>query len=927
MVIARDQITLSWQLDVQGTVYYYKKQSSTATAPEKPTSYPPTGWTTTEPGYSSGETSTLYVTVCTLYDNGSFEYSDVSVSASFEAAKEAYNKAVAAQTAANNAITAANGKTKIFYQDDAPTAGMAVGDMWFDTDGGNAVYQYTSTGWVLRQFGNGSIAAGSITANEIYGQYLSAIFANLGEITAGILRSWDYQAPASGSNYSTRGMIIDLNDKVIRTPKTAILSDGSIYSSSVDLTGKITASEGSIGPWDISSYGLRNDASTTEYFHLDVSSIDARTANGRIYITPGGNITSTDYTTSASSSLVWTLTKPSAGRSAAISYNSISLHYSGHAEDLGYIYLGKGTNDVYGATLHLSRSDDAGSLDYLWDRNLLKLTGGRIWIKGTSTEQGYIHIESPTSASNNYSSTNPYLQFSNEDATESIKLIFTDYDSVQSPSSLTLVGNSGGAYFIAQNIKATSGLYIGTADVSDAVKSITRSGTTFTATRLDGTTFTFTQQDNNSVTGVKGNAETSYRTGNVNLTPANIGALALTGGTLSGSVLISATGKGYNLKDASGTSYGGLYENGDNLWIGAASSTSPHHRGTNGNTYISAGYNTTNNAGNGTIYISVPSLSGSTWSHTPYAVLHSGNYSSYALPKSGGTLTGSLTINGNLTFANTSDLGIVQGYNSTTKYNILRNHGNGNVSLSACSAGLYLGYEQTTFVNFLNGKMSLNSQGHLTVTGEVHAGGKGTASDGKAGSILSTAGHLYMQGASGSHIYFYYGTSTTVTSQLYESASGTIRVSGDFTVDGVIRVPKTWANTTTNSANVRVIDQYGQLQRYTSSSKRYKHGIKQIENYKDVLDINVVNFVYNKDYLSENDPRYGTPIPGFIAEDVAEKYPIAADVIGGKVEDWNARYIIPPMLAVEQDHEKRIAALENENADLRAEIAKLKGAA
>ena len=55
------------------------------------------------------------------------------------------------------------------------------------------------------------------------------------------------------------------------------------------------------------------------------------------------------------------------------------------------------------------------------------------------------------------------------------------------------------------------------------VKGISRSGTTFTVTRDDGTTFTFEQQDNNSVTGVKGNSETSYRTGNVNITAANIG--------------------------------------------------------------------------------------------------------------------------------------------------------------------------------------------------------------------------------------------------------------------------------------------------------------------------------------------------------------------------------------------------------------------
>lgn len=92
-------------------------------------------------------------------------------------------------------------------------------------------------------------------------------------------------------------------------------------------------------------------------------------------------------------------------------------------------------------------------------------------------------------------------------------------------------------------------------DQSKAIKSITRSGTTFTATALDGTTTTFTQQDSNTtysnattsasglmsssdkakldgiaagaekniITGVKGSSESSYRTGNVNITKANIG--------------------------------------------------------------------------------------------------------------------------------------------------------------------------------------------------------------------------------------------------------------------------------------------------------------------------------------------------------------------------------------------------------------------
>ena len=42
-----------------------------------------------------------------------------------------------------------------------------------------------------------------------------------------------------------------------------------------------------------------------------------------------------------------------------------------------------------------------------------------------------------------------------------------------------------------------------------------------------------------AVTGVKGNAESAYRTGDVNLTPENVGALSLKGGTVSGKVTIN----------------------------------------------------------------------------------------------------------------------------------------------------------------------------------------------------------------------------------------------------------------------------------------------------------------------------------------------------------------------------------------------------
>lgn len=97
-------ITLFDVVDIESTTWYYLLQSSTASAPVKPTTAtPPSNWKTTEPAYTEGSTNTLYTVMKTTYSDGSFEYTPVSKSTSYEAAKTAYNKAVAANNTANNA--------------------------------------------------------------------------------------------------------------------------------------------------------------------------------------------------------------------------------------------------------------------------------------------------------------------------------------------------------------------------------------------------------------------------------------------------------------------------------------------------------------------------------------------------------------------------------------------------------------------------------------------------------------------------------------------------------------------------------------------------------------------------------------------------------------------------------------------------------
>lgn len=71
-----------------------------------------------------------------------------------------------------------------------------------------------------------------------------------------------------------------------------------------------------------------------------------------------------------------------------------------------------------------------------------------------------------------------------------------------------------------------------------------------------------------------------------------------------------------------------IYHNGSNMWIGAASGSTPQFNGT---LYISSGYNTSSSKGNDSIYISIPKDDNS-GAKVNYKVLHSNNYKNYCTP-------------------------------------------------------------------------------------------------------------------------------------------------------------------------------------------------------------------------------------------------------------------------------------------------------
>ena len=115
-------------------------------------------------------------------------------------------------------------------------------------------------------------------------------------------------------------------------------------------------------------------------------------------------------------------------------------------------------------------------------------------------------------------------------------------------------------------------------------------------------------------------------------------------------------------------------------------------------------------------------------------------------------------------------------------------------------------------------------------------------------------------------------------------------------------------------ANVRIALDSDLMMAITGSSRRFKHDIKPLEEDLDphkLYDIPVIQYIYNEDYIDKNDQRSGIPIPGFIAEDFLEHYPIACDVgKNGEAETWNERIVIPPMLALIQEQNQRIKRLE-----------------
>lgn len=115
--------------------------------------------------------------------------------------------------------------------------------------------------------------------------------------------------------------------------------------------------------------------------------------------------------------------------------------------------------------------------------------------------------------------------------------------------------------------------------------------------------------------------------------------------------------------------------------------------------------------------------------------------------------------------------------------------------------------------------------------------------------------------------------------------------------------------------NNKVLHNGVQLAYASSSSRRYKHSIRPIESEAldphKLLALPIVQFEWNDNHPLQYEDMKGKTIPGIIAEDVEEIYPAATiHDAEGRVESWDERRLIPGMLALIQEQDKKIQELE-----------------
>jgi chitodextrinase len=273
--------------------------------------------------------------------------------------------------------------------------------------------------------------------------------------------------------------------------------------------------------------------------------------------------------------------------------------------------------------------------------------------------------------------------------------------------------------------------------------------------------------------------------------------------------------------------------------------------------------------------------------------------------------------------------------------NVLINSGSGTTStMKLSSSGLEIWNSSGTRTVFLTPSGNASFNGEITSTtgtiagftmdadGLINSGGTlrlfaGTTGINNVFSIFTSkpvrfADYVSVQGTGGFNGYSFLGQEgmSLANGGFAINSSGT--VTSNATFNAYIYYPGYPVSTSGGAARVNdATTPSSRLVAASGSSIRFKENIVNISEKPDLdpstlLNLPVRSFTYKQGYLPEDDARYGMDLPGFIAEELEEVYPIAVDRdADGTPQRWNADFIIPGLLKIIQTQNDSILSIKS----------------
>ena len=902
----------------QNVTRYYKLQPSTAAAPSKPTTNPPpSGWTDTEPSYTSGSTNSLYFCDLIVFSDGTWAYSEVSKSSSYEAAKEAYNKAVAAQDEAN----AISDKTRSGFIETLSGSGFVQSSK--TEEGGTAevvvygksVQDGTPTPEApveIRSVENPKVAAcgTNVFDAEAFYQHYYAFKQDIYKVTVDGVECLKFRGP---SGHTSGLHLFPLKLK----PNTQYV---------ISYRGK----KDSVYGHESSGFGIKySDGSYSDTYCADTTTFEET-----VFTSPANKTITNLYITYNHSEYcyldinsicireVGTEVEPYKAKTATLS--DIVLRSAGEAKDRIF----KDGDGVWKVERNVGKVD-LGTLNWQYAEYngvsvfTLALFGAKMFSKDTkmlcekypqtidNTDSNATtvalmsdkQIQIKRYSNQIYIKDSAYTDAATFKAAMSgVMLVYElatpTYETL--PDSIQEELNTLTTYNPVTNVMVSDGV-TPDIDVSFWTRDHATQETANAAKKLA------VASDLKLASWCAENDETLINggkiyTGTITADKLNVSDLMAIGATIGG---FRITSNSLITNNKIGLySSGRIAVTGQSSYVTSDGSSLYSTLSCSGGTIVldsnSSGTLDGPNASEGRFHLDFKTIMGygeGGASSDPLPAWFVVNNTNKQCTISAG---GSLYVNGpegNRLFGVLGSAGIIQAYSLHCYDNIIFQNAS-QVGTDDAPSGRHV-LANNTSISFLN-----------TSGTRVRGIGMSTSNNLLIGDDSNTAG-IYGYITAQSNIVFYAGTShDQCFASIYDNGKRYFQ-------------SKPIAQRTTSGGTAVRVNDNGTLFSLSSSSMRYKEEItcqlSEELNPERLYDLNVWQYKYREGHLDKGDQRYGKTHIGLLAEDVKQHYPIAANFNeDGDVEDWSERYLIPPMLKLIQMQHAEIEAIKAELEEIRA---------